>query len=173
MRSLVVSVNTTGCVAEKIQHLKVGRRWSAYWSTLLHSWSWARWMCFCTAGFETYAAYALLVAKALWRDGMVYVLLRFHWLNQLQTGTVKMNYSPSIDHSHERGVSLVRVSPLSDWYVFQQRRVHGHFTRRTLIFRFKSMGEEKWTAGQGHKGRTCPLYLIYHTLFSHNEEQFH
>ena len=68
--------------------------------------------------------------------------------------------SPSlqrIDHSHERGVSLVRVSPLSDWYVFQQGRVHGHFTRRTLIFRFKSMGEEKWTAGLGHKGRTCPL----------------
>ena len=32
-------------------------------------------MCFCTTGFETYAAYALLVAKALWRDGMVYVLL--------------------------------------------------------------------------------------------------
>ena len=23
---------------------------------------------------------------------------------------------PSIDHSHERGVSLVRVSPLADWY---------------------------------------------------------
>ena len=63
----------------------------------------------------------------------------------------------AIDHSHERGVSLVQVSPLSDWYVFQQRRVHGHFARRTLIFRFKSMGEEKWTAGQGHKGRTCPL----------------
>ena len=61
------------------------------------------------------------------------------------------------DHSHERGVSLVRVSPLSDWYVVQQRRVHGHFTRRTLIFRFKSMGEENWTAGQGHKGRICPL----------------
>ena len=39
----------------------------------------------------------------------------------------------------------------------QQRLVHGHFTRWTLIFRFKSMGEEKWTAGQGHKGRTCPL----------------
>ena len=29
----------------------------------------------------------------------------------------------------------------------QQRRVNGHFTRRTLTFRFKSMGEEKWTAG--------------------------
>ena len=38
-------------------------------------------MCFCTAGFETYAAYALLVAKALLRDGMVHVLLRFQWLN--------------------------------------------------------------------------------------------
>ena len=36
-----------------------------------------------------------------------------------------------IDHSHKRGVSLVRVSPLADWYVVQQRRVHGHFTRRT------------------------------------------
>ena len=34
-----------------------------------------RCMCFCTTGFETYAAYTLLVAKALWRDGMVYVLL--------------------------------------------------------------------------------------------------
>ena len=39
----------------------------------------------------------------------------------------------------------------------QQRRVHDHFIRRTLIFRFISMGEEKWTAGQGHKGRTCPV----------------
>ena len=57
----------------------------------------------------------------------------------------------------EGGVSLVRVSPLSDWYVVQQRRVLGHVTRRTLIFRFKSMGEDKWTAGQGHEGRTCPL----------------
>ena len=40
-----------------------------------------RCMCFCTAGFETYAAYALLVAKALLRDG-----------------TIKLNYilSPSI-----------------------------------------------------------------------------
>ena len=40
---------------------------------------------------------------------------------------------------------------------FQQRRVYGYFTRRSLSFRFKSMSEEKWTAGQGHKGRTCPL----------------
>ena len=39
----------------------------------------------------------------------------------------------------------------------QQRWVHGHFTRWTLIFRFKSMVEEKWTSGQEHKGRTCPL----------------
>ena len=39
----------------------------------------------------------------------------------------------------------------------QQRRVHGHFTQQTLSFRFKSMVEEKWTAGQEHKGRTCPL----------------
>ena len=38
-------------------------------------------MYFCTAGFETYAAYALLVAKALLRDGMVHVLLLFQWLN--------------------------------------------------------------------------------------------
>ena len=35
--------------------------------------------------------------------------------------------------------------------------VHSHFTRRTLIFRVKSTAEEKWTARQGHKGRTCPL----------------
>ena len=39
----------------------------------------------------------------------------------------------------------------------QQRRVHGHFTRRILIFRSKSMVEEKWIAGQEHKGRTCLL----------------
>ena len=51
----------------------------------------------------------------------------------------------AIDHSHERGVSLVRVSPLAS--AVQQRRVHGHFTRLSLSFRFKSMSEEKWTAG--------------------------
>ena len=55
-------------------------------------------MCFCTAGFEMYGAYALLVAKALLRDGMVYVLLPFPWGNKLHTGTIKPNYvqSPSI-----------------------------------------------------------------------------
>ena len=88
-----------------------------------------------------------------------YTYLGMFPLNSLAAPACKISglKSAPTDHSHERGVSLVRVSPLSDWYVFQQRRVHGHFTRRTLIFRFKSMGEEKWTAGQGHKGRTCPL----------------
>ena len=38
---LVISMNPSGCVVEKMQHLKVGKRWSAYWTTLLHSWSWA------------------------------------------------------------------------------------------------------------------------------------
>ena len=60
-------------------------------------------MCFCTAGFETYAAYALLVAKALLRDGMVYVLLPFPWVNELHRGTIKLNYvlSPSIHACNE------------------------------------------------------------------------
>ena len=39
--------------------------------------------------------------------------------------------------------------------------VHGHFTRRTMIFRFKSMGEEKWTAGQGHKAEPLRCNLSY------------
>ena len=35
-------------------------------------------------------------------------------------------------------MSLVRVSPLAESLAaVPQRRVHGHFTRRTLIFRFK------------------------------------
>ena len=55
-------------------------------------------MCFCTAGFEIYAAYVLLVVKALLRGGMAYILLPFPWVNKLHTGTVKVNYclSPSI-----------------------------------------------------------------------------
>ena len=36
--SIDVWTNTTGCVVEKMQHLKAGRRWSAYRSPLLHSW---------------------------------------------------------------------------------------------------------------------------------------
>ena len=42
--------------------------------------------------------------------------------------------------------------PSGTFVAVQQRRVHGHFTRR-----FKNMVEEKWTAGQEQKGRTCPL----------------
>ena len=47
----------------------------------------------------------------------------------------------SIDHSHERGVSLVRVSPLADWYVSGCRSTAASarsFHWRSLIFRFKS-----------------------------------
>ena len=71
---LVISMNTSGCVVEKMQHLKVDSvlRTEQHCCTAGPE---LRCMCFCTAGFETYAAYALLVAKALWRDGMVYVLL--------------------------------------------------------------------------------------------------
>ena len=66
----------------------------------------------------------------------------------------------SIGHSHERGVSLVRVSPFVSGCHFSNR-VHGHITRRTIIFRFKSMSEEKWTAGQGHKAEPVRCNLSY------------
>ena len=55
-------------------------------------------MCFCTAGFEMYALYAVLVVKALLRDGMVYVLRFSPWLNKLHTWSVMLDYilSPSM-----------------------------------------------------------------------------
>ena len=94
---LVVSMNTTGCVVENMQHLKASRRWSAYRSSCTAGPE-LRCTCFSTACFETYAAYALLVGKELFRDGMVYVLLSSPWGHKLHTGTRKPNYvqSPSI-----------------------------------------------------------------------------
>ena len=66
----------------------------------------------------------------------------------------------SMDHSYERDVSLVRVSPLADWDISGCRSTAAgarSFHSTNIHFRFQSLVEEKWTDGQGHKGRTCPL----------------
>ena len=80
----------------------------------------------------------------------------------------------SIDHSHERGRSLVRVSPLADLYVW----LPFNSGECTVI----SLGEDQfldlkvwlrkmdsWSGAQ----RQNLSVVIYHTLFSHNEERFH
>ena len=86
-------------------------------------------------------------AEPLVRPPDVTSVYFYRWLHcrvkSPSPGPTQRYYSKGIDHSHERGVSLVRVSPLSDWYVFQQRRVHGHFARRTLIFRFRKVWAKK------------------------------
>ena len=74
--------------------------------------------------------------------------------------TTALRIVESWDHSTSEAWVRYEYRPLptgSSRAAVQQRRVHSHFTWRSLSFRFKSMGEEKWTAGQGHKGRTCPL----------------
>ena len=69
-------------------------------------------------------------------------------------------YRPFLRARREFGTSIAPCQ-WDVWLPFrQQRRVHGHFTQWSLSFRFKSMSEEKWRAGQGHKGRTCPLWSI-------------
>ena len=81
------------------------------------------------------------------------------------------SYRPFPRPRQEFGTSIApcRVGRLA---AVQQRRAHGHFTRRTFIFRFKSMVEKKmdsWSRAQ----RQNLSVVIYHTLFSHNEERFH
>ena len=51
-------------------------------------------MCFCTACFETYAAYVLLVAKHYEETGW-FVLLRFPWVN-------KLNNNVHLSWAHQR-----------------------------------------------------------------------
>ena len=57
-------------------------------------------------------------------------------------------------------IQLLLLPTEASFAAIQQQWVPGHFTWWKLIFRFKSMIEEKWTAGQGHKGRTCPLQSV-------------
>ena len=68
-----------------------------------------------------------------------------------------VRYRPFPRARREFGTSIApcRVGRLG--MPFNRGECNGHFTRRSLIFRFESIGEEKWTAGQGHKSRTCPL----------------
>ena len=54
-----------------------------------------------------YSAYALLVAKALLRDRMVYVLLPFPWVNKFNhTGTIKPNYVQSPSKHMLQGICM-------------------------------------------------------------------
>ena len=62
----------------------------------------------------------------------------------------------------EFGTSIApcRVVRCTSRAAIQQRRVdRGQFTRRTLIFRFKSIGEEKWTGGQPNLSVVIILYF--------------